>query len=223
MHIRQVRDNLSDRAALHRAVTAYFNFTTDVPGEVNPFFFFVDFGQPNDANPRGYLLNMQSSTLVTRPFTVSHGGGSRGQNHSDWVPRVIPKAAYLAEYGGPGSAFSNKGNPPSELSSLGLFRAEFTSAIHHGRRADTGSYTSPKILLNGISDSYNDAVRARHIWIHNIPGAGIGRTSGCPAVPASVLPILQRHIAPRATKAGLVFIDAPVPSWIAGDPWLRAE
>src|SRR5437868_3153185 len=63
---------LSHPLALETAFRGYFAYRAMHPEDVRkPYLYFVDFGLPN-TEPRGYVFDMSSLTVVDGPFAVAH-------------------------------------------------------------------------------------------------------------------------------------------------------
>src|SRR5438552_2771694 len=64
--------HLSHPKALEAAFHSYFAFKTSHPDDVKkPYLYFVDYGLPS-TEPRGYVFDMLTLTVVDGPFTVAH-------------------------------------------------------------------------------------------------------------------------------------------------------
>jgi hypothetical protein len=191
---------LSSPRALEDAFRSYFAFKTAHPNEVrNPYLYFVDYGLPSTTR-RGYVFDMNSLEIVDGPFTVAHGRGSA-----------------TSKYGVP-TRFSNETG--SAASSLGLY---LTEELYHflGRSAD-GVYHSIGLRLLGVSGDYNDNAFSRRVVAHGAPyvtSTKAGRSEGCPAMELS----RAKRLLPKLAEGGMVFLFAPDPDWMAGDPWVTAE
>src|SRR5437867_9325843 len=100
---------LSHPKALETAFRSYFAFKSAHPSDVQkPYLYFVDYGLAS-TQPRGYVFDMSTLSIVDGPFTVAHGRGSA-----------------TSQYGVP-TRFSNSSG--SAASSLGLFLAQETYAF----------------------------------------------------------------------------------------------
>ena len=190
------RVNTSDRDALRMAFRAYYAYKAAHPEHVRkPYLYFVDYGLDAET-PRGYVFDMRELRIVSGPFLVAHGRGSRARGG---VPR----------------RFSNRHG--SEATSLGLFLAQETysfSGRTGGRR-----YTSTGLRLRGLSGRFNARARERGVVVHGAPyvsGDRAGRSEGCPAVS----PARARTLIPRIRDGGLVFLYSPHDrTWKSEDPW----
>lgn len=191
--------NLSSPSALQDAFGAYYAFKAQHPDEVKkPYLYFVDYGQ-SSTEPRGYVLDMSSLTVVEGPFTVAHGRGSS-----------------TSQYGVP-TKFSNGSG--SAMTSLGLYVADnlYDFTGHTGGRA----YSSIGLRLSGVSTGFNDKAFARGVVAHGAPyvtATKAGRSEGCPAME----PSRAERLLPKLANGGMVFLYAPNQKWLAGDPWIAA-
>jgi hypothetical protein len=190
---------LSRGDALEDAFKSYFAYKTAHPDEVRkPYLYFVDYGLPS-TEPRGYVFDMQSLTVVDGPFTVAHGRGSS-----------------TSQFGVP-THFSNA--PNSFATSLGLYVAQSTYDFH-GKTAGQ-SYSSVGLRLQGVSNGFNDNALARKVVAHGAPyvtATKAGRSEGCPAME----PSRAQMLLPRLANGGMVFLFAPDEHWLAGDPWISS-
>jgi hypothetical protein len=191
---------LSHPKALEAAFHSYFTFQAAHPDKVRkPLLYFVDYGLPS-TEPRGYIFDMQSLSIVEGPFTVAHGrGSSRGQ------------------YGVP-TRFSNASG--SAATSLGLYVAENTYQFtgHSGGR----TYQSVGLRLRGVSGDFNDNALARGVVAHGAPyvtADRAGRSEGCPAMEQA----RARRVLPKLAEGGMVFLFAPDQQWLADDPWVTSN
>ena len=191
---------LSHPEALEGAFRSYFAYRATHPDAVTkPYLYFVDYGLPS-TTPRGYVFDMEALTVVDGPFTVAHGRGSSATR--DGVP----------------TRFSNVSG--SAATSLGLYVAQELYGFlgHAGGRA----YRSVGLRLQGVSSGYNDNARARRVVAHGAPyvtATGAGRSEGCPALE----PARAERLLPELANGGMVFLFAPDPAWMAGDPWLTGS
>ena len=148
------------------AFRSYFAYKTAHPSAVRkPFLYFVDYGLAS-TEPRGYVFDMDSRTVVDGPFTVAHGRGSS-----------------TSQYGVP-TRFSNASG--SYATSLGLYVAQATYGFH----GKTGgqSYSSVGLRLTGVSNGFNDNALGRGVVAHGAPyvtSTRAGRSEGCPAMEPS--------------------------------------
>lgn len=190
---------LSRSDALEDAFKSYFAYKTAHPDEVRkPYLYFVDYGLPS-TEPRGYVFDMASLTVVDGPFTVAHGRGSS-----------------TSQFGVP-TRFSNA--PNSFATSLGLYVAQSTYDFH-GKTAGQ-SYSSIGLRLQGVSSGFNDNALSRKVVAHGAPyvtATKAGRSEGCPAME----PMRARELLPKLANGGMVFLFAPDERWLAGDPWMTA-
>lgn len=191
--------SLSHPRALEDAFRSYFAYRAAHPASGDkPYLYFVDYGLPS-TEPRGYVFDMDARRVVEGPFTVAHGRGSSGAR--DGVPR----------------RFSNGFG--SATTSLGLYVAQELYAFRG--RAGGRAYASTGLRLTGVSGAFNDRARARGVVAHGAPyvtAGGAGRSEGCPAME----PARAARLLPKLARGGLVFLFAPDPRWMAGDPWLAA-
>ena len=190
---------LSRPEALENAFRSYFAYKTAHPNEVRkPYLYFVDYGLPS-TEPRGYVFDMESKTIVDGPFTVAHGRGSS-----------------TSQYGVP-TRFSNASG--SNATSLGLYVAKATYDFH-GHTAGQ-SYSSVGLRLQGVSSGFNDNALGRGVVAHGAPyvtSSRAGRSEGCPAME----PLRAQHLLPKLADGGMVFLFAPDENWMSRDPWLTS-
>lgn len=191
---------LSHPQALETAFHGYFAYKAEHPNVVRkPYLYFVDYGLPS-TQPRGYVFDMNSLSIVDGPFTVAHGrGSSTGKS-------VIP------------TRFSNKFN--SAATSLGLYLAQEVYDFHG--HAGGRPYSAVGLRLTGLSTDFNDNARARHVVAHGAPYVTpnkAGRSEGCPAME----PARAKRLLPKLADGGMVFLFAPNANWLANDPWIAAE
>jgi hypothetical protein len=190
---------LSHPRALEDAFHSYFAYKAAHPDEVKkPYLYFVDYGLPS-TTPRGYVFDMDAHKIVDGPFTVAHGRGSSTTRYG--VPTRFANAMGAA------------------TSSLGLYVAQET----YGFRGHAGGqeYSSIGLRLMGVSGDYNDKARARGVVAHGAPyvtAAKAGRSEGCPAMEQT----RARRLLPEIANGGMVFLFAPDPAWMSGDPWVAA-
>ena len=159
----------------------------------------MDYGLPS-TEPRGYVFDMDSKTVVDGPFTVAHGRGSSA-----------------TQYGVP-TRFSNASN--SHATSLGLYVAQSTYDFH----GHTGgqSYSSIGLRLAGVSSGFNDNALGRGVVAHGAPyvtSTKAGRSEGCPAME----PARAQRLLPKLADGGMVFLFAPDENWMARDQWLASS
>jgi len=191
---------LSNPRALPDAFESYFAFRAAHPDKVRkPYLYFVDYGLPS-TEPRGYVFDMESKTVVDGPFTVAHGRGSS-----------------TSQYGVP-TRFSNASG--SNATSLGLYVARSTYDFH----GHTGgqSYSSIGLRLMGVSKGFNDGALGRGVVAHGAPYVTpnkAGRSEGCPAME----PSRAQRLLPKLADGGMVFLFAPDENWMSSDPWLSAS
>ncbi|HET9776230.1 MAG TPA: murein L,D-transpeptidase catalytic domain family protein [Gemmatimonadaceae bacterium] len=187
---------LSHPKALELAFHSFFAFQAAHPDEVKkPLLYFVDYGLPS-TQPRGYIFDMSSLSIIEGPFMVAHGRGSSS-----------------GQYGVP-THFSNASGSAS--TSLGLYVAENTYQFtgHTGGHA----YSSVGLRLKGVSGDFNDNAFARGVVAHGAPyvtPSRAGRSEGCPAME----PSRANRVLPELANGGMVFLFAPDQDWMAHDPW----
>jgi hypothetical protein len=190
---------LSHPAALEDAFRSYFAYKAAHPDEVKkPYLYFVDYGLAS-TEPRGYVFDMSSLTIVDGPFTVAHGRGSS-----------------VSQYGVP-TKFSNANN--SHMTSLGLYvtKALYGFSGHAGGQA----YNSVGLRLDGVSTGFNDNAFARKVVAHGAPyvtPTKAGRSEGCPAME----PGRAKKLLPMLADGAMVFLFAPNDKWMESDPWVTA-
>jgi hypothetical protein len=190
---------LSHPKALQDAFQSYFAFKAVHPDQVKkPFLYFVDYGLPA-TEPRGYVFDMASLTIVDGPFTVAHGRGSS-----------------TTHYGAP-TRFSNAAR--SAATSLGLYvtKALYDFTGHSGGRA----YSSIGLRLEGESAGFNTNAFARGVVAHGAPYVTpdrAGRSEGCPAME----PARAERLLPKLADGAMVFLFAPDSGWMSRDPWIEA-
>jgi len=183
---------LSHPKALEAAFSSYFNYVTAHPNEVHkPYLYFVDYGLPS-TEPRGYVFDMKSMSIVEGPFTVAHGRGSS-----------------TSRYGVP-TRFSNGFG--SAMTSLGLYVAQelYRFTGHTGGSA----YSSIGLRLQGVTPGFNDNARARGVVAHGAPyvsSTKAGRSEGCPAMEQS----RAQRVLPELANGGMVYLFSPNSSLIS--------
>ena len=137
---------------------------------------------------------------VARQRVLFHELVAHGQNSGDDVP----------------VAFSNR--PGSRQSSLGLFRTEDTYLGEHGT----------SLRLTGLEAGVNDLARERQIVMHGARYVGdgylsehgrLGRSWGCPAVPADV----HEQLIDRIRDGSAVFAYYPDMVWLQGSRFLHCD
>ncbi len=191
---------LSRPEALENAFKSYFAYKAAHAKEVQkPYLYFVDYGLAS-TEPRGYVFDMESLTIVDGPFTVAHGRGSS-----------------VSQYGVP-TRFENGSG--SNSTSLGLYLA---SALYdfHGHAGGVG-YSSVGMRLIGLSTGFNDKAFARGVVAHGAPyvtSNKAGRSQGCPAME----PTRAAKLLPKLANGGMVFLFAPDQNWMSHDPWITAS
>jgi hypothetical protein len=191
---------LSHPKALELAFHSYFTYQAAHPDQVKkPLLYFVDYGLPS-TEPRGYIFDMSSLSVLEGPFTVAHGRGSS-----------------VTQYGTP-TRFSNASG--SAATSLGLYVAENTYDFsgHTGGRV----YNSVGLRLKGVSGNFNDNALARGVVAHGAPyvtSTRAGRSEGCPAMEQS----RAARVLPELANGGMVFLFAPDQQWMNSDPWVSAS
>lgn len=191
---------LSHPKALEIAFHSYFTFQAAHPDEVKkPLLYFVDYGLPS-TEPRGYIFDMRSLSVVEGPFTVAHGRGSS-----------------VSQYGVP-TRFSNASG--SAETSLGLYVAEST----YGFTGHTGghTYSSVGLRLKGVSEGFNDNAFARGVVAHGAPyvtPTRAGRSEGCPAMEQA----RASRVLPELANGGMVFLFAPNQQWLSSDQWVSSS
>jgi hypothetical protein len=183
---------LSHPKALETAFHSYFAYTSSHPDEVKkPLLYFVDYGLPS-TQPRGYVFDMRTLSIVEGPFTVAHGRGSS-----------------TTQYGVP-TRFSNASG--SAMTSLGLYLAQGLYAFH-GHAGGQG-YSSIGLRLQGVTRGYNDNARARGVVAHGAPyvtPTKAGRSEGCPAMEQQ----RAQRVLPELANGAMVFLFAPDQSLLA--------
>ena len=177
---------LSHPKALETAFSSYFNYVSAHPGAVTkPYLYFVDYGLPS-TEPRGYVFDMKTMSVVEGPFTVAHGRGSS-----------------TSRYGIP-TRFSNGFG--SAMTSLGLYVAQ---ELYRFTGHTAGStYSSLGLRLQGVTAGYNDNARARGVVAHGAPyvsATKAGRSEGCPAMEEG----RAQHVLPELANGGMVFLFSP--------------
>jgi len=183
---------LSHPKALETAFRSYFAYSSAHPGEVKKaLLYFVDYGLPS-TEPRGYVFNMSSLSVLEGPFTVAHGRGSS-----------------TTQYGVP-TRFSNASG--SAMTSLGLYVAQglYQFVGHTGGQA----YSSVGLRLQGVTPGYNDHALARGVVAHGAPyvsATKAGRSEGCPAMEQQ----RAQRVLPELANGGMVFLFAPDNNLIA--------
>ncbi len=183
---------LSHPKALELAFTSYFNYVNSHPGEVRkPYLYFVDYGLPS-TEPRGYVFDMKSMSVVEGPFTVAHGRGSS-----------------TSRYGIP-TRFSNGFG--SAMTSLGLYVAQ---ELYRFTGHTAGStYNSVGVRLEGVTPGFNDNARARGVVAHGAPYVSptqAGRSEGCPAMEQS----RAQRVLPEIANGGMVYLFSPNSSLVS--------
>jgi hypothetical protein len=190
---------LSRPEALESAFRGYFAYRAAHPDEVRkPYLYFVDYGLPSTAK-RGYVFDMNALRIVDGPFTVAAGRGSRAKNG---VP----------------TRFSN--SEGSNATSLGLYLAR--SLYPFSGKSAGQRYSSVGLRLDGVSTGFNDNALERGVVAHGAPyvtSTKAGRSEGCPAME----PARAKRLLPKLAEGGMVFLFAPDPNWMAGDPWVSAS
>jgi hypothetical protein len=191
---------LSRPQALESAFKSYFAYKTAHPNEVQkPYLYFVDYGLPS-TEPRGYVFDMESKTIVDGPFTVAHGRGSS-----------------TSQYGVP-THFENGSG--SNSTSLGLYKA--SSLYDFTGHMQGHTYSSVGLRLIGLSTGFNDKAFARGVVAHGAPyvtASKAGRSQGCPAME----PARAAKLLPKLANGGMVFLYAPNENWLEHDPWITAS
>jgi hypothetical protein len=192
--------HLSRPEALEDAFHAYFAFKTEHADEVKkPYLYFVDYGLPS-TEPRGYVFDMSTLSVIDGPFTVAHGRGSAKAGST------IP------------TRFSNQSS--SNATSLGLYvtKALYDFHGHSGGHA----YSSVGVRLDGVSTGFNDNAYARGVVAHGAPyvtPSRAGRSEGCPAME----PTRAKELLPKLANGAMVFLFAPDTKWLSNDPWLDTD
>ena len=103
--------------------------------------------------------------------------------------------------------------------SLGLYVAQETYAFRG--HAGGQEYSSVGLRLMGVSGDDNNRARDRGVVAHGAPYVTLdkaGRSEGCPAMEES----RARRLLPKLANGALVFLFAPDPAWMTGDPWVAA-
>ena len=183
---------LSHPKALETAFRSYFAFSTAHPDQVKkPILYFVDYGLPS-TQPRGYVFDMSTLSVLEGPFTVAHGRGSS-----------------TTQYGVP-TRFSNSSG--SAMTSLGLYVAQ---GLYHFIGHTAGqTYSSVGLRLQGVTPGYNDNALARGVVAHGAPyvsATKAGRSEGCPAMEQQ----RAQRVLPELANGGMVFLFAPDNNLIA--------
>lgn len=189
---------LSHPAALEDAFKSYFAYRDEHPDDVKkPYLYFVDYGLAA-TEPRGYVFDMNSLTIVDGPFTVAHGRGSSADKYG--VPTKFGN--------GSGSA----------RTSLGLY---VTKALYPFTGHTAGAtYSSIGLRLMGLSKGFNDLAFARGVVAHGAPyvtASKAGRSEGCPAME----PARAKRLLPMLADGAMVFLFAPDSDWLAKDQWVN--
>jgi hypothetical protein len=194
--LRSLVEPLSHPKALESAFRAYYAFKAAHPDKVKkPYLYFVDYGQPS-TQPRGYVFDMSTLTIVDGPFTVAHGRGSSE-----------------AQFGVP-TRFSNRSG--AATSSLGLYVTGSTYAF--SGHAGGGLYHSIGLRLLGQSGKFNDNAFDRGVVAHGAPyvtPSRAGRSEGCPAMEQQ----RAQRLLPKLSNGAVVFLFAPDENWLEHDPW----
>jgi hypothetical protein len=190
----------SDANALRSAITAYYNFKAENPGDVRkPYLYYIDYGLSN-RTARGYVFNMKTLELIEGPFIVAHGRGSGPKN-------AVPMK------------FSNRHG--SAATSLGLYVTQETYGF--SGKAGGAYYTSIGLRMAGESGRFNSNARARGVVVHGAPyvtPSGSGRSEGCPAMEQG----RARRLLPMLANGSVVFQYSPNDSdWLRNDPWVNAS
>lgn len=177
---------LSHPKALETAFRSYFAYMNAHPSDVKkPLLYFVDYGLPS-TEPRGYVFNMNTMSIVEGPFTVAHGRGSS-----------------TSRYGVP-TRFSNGFG--SAMTSLGLYVAQ--ELYRFTGHAGGMTYSSVGLRLQGVTHGSNDNARARGVVAHGAPYVSptkAGRSEGCPAMEEQ----RAERVLPELANGGMVFLFAP--------------
>jgi hypothetical protein len=177
---------LSHPKALETAFRSYFAYMNAHPSDVKkPLLYFVDYGLPS-TEPRGYVFNMTTMSIVEGPFTVAHGRGSS-----------------TSRYGVP-TRFSNGFG--SAMTSLGLYVAQ--ELYRFTGHAGGMTYSSVGLRLQGVTPGSNDNARARGVVAHGAPYVSptkAGRSEGCPAMEEQ----RAERVLPELANGGMVFLFAP--------------
>lgn len=177
---------LSHPKALETAFRSYFAYMSAHPSDVKkPLLYFVDYGLPS-TEPRGYVFNMNTMSIVEGPFTVAHGRGSS-----------------TSRYGVP-TRFSNGFG--SAMTSLGLYVAQ--ELYRFTGHASGMTYSSVGLRLQGVTPGSNDNARARGVVAHGAPYVSptkAGRSEGCPAMEEQ----RAERVLPELANGGMVFLFAP--------------
>lgn len=150
----------------------------------------VDYSK-SSAEKRLWIFDLASNKVLFNSL-VAHGSGS-----GDTYP----------------TRFSNA--PETHASSLGLFR---TGEVYTGRNGYS-------LRLYGLEKSFNEKAASRAIVVHGAPyvnassaGSGrIGRSWGCPAVPAP----LAKPIINTIKGGSLVFAYYPDNTWLKRSQYLH--
>jgi hypothetical protein len=183
---------LSHPKALETAFRSYFAYSTAHPDQVKkPVLYFVDYGLPS-TEPRGYVFDMSTLSVLEGPFTVAHGRGSS-----------------TTQYGVP-TRFSNA--PGSAMTSLGLYVAQGLYQFVGHTAGQT--YSSVGLRLQGVTPGFNDQALSRGVVAHGAPyvsATKAGRSEGCPAMEQQ----RAQRVLPELANGGMVFLFAPDNNLIA--------
>lgn len=157
----------------------------------DPYLALVDYSLPS-TDPRFWLVERKTGRVLFSDL-VAHGKNT-GEN---WAKR-----------------FSNR--PESLESSLGLYRAGGTYTGSNG-------YT---LVLHGLEPGFNDRALERKIVLHGADYVSrdfikrhgrIGRSWGCPAVPAKE----ARRVIDLMSEKAYLFIYYPEKEWLSNSPLLN--
>ena len=183
---------LSHPKALETAFSSYFAYVSAHPTDVKkPLLYFVDYGLPS-TEPRGYIFDMKSMSIVEGPFTVAHGRGSSAGREG------IP------------TRFSNGFG--SAMTSLGLYVAQ--ELYHFTGHASGTVYSSIGLRLQGVTPGFNDNARARGVVAHGAPyvtASRAGRSEGCPAMEEQ----RAERVLPELSNGAMVYLFSPNSNLVA--------
>lgn len=169
-----------DYDVFKKALTGYYNFKTEnLVSADRQIVSIVDFNKPS-TEKRLWIVDLKAKKLLYNTF-VAHGQGS-GDNFA--------------------TNFSN--NSESHQSSLGFY---ITSETYQGKHGLS-------LRLNGMDKGYNTNALNRSVVVHGAPYVSqdfinqhgrLGRSFGCPAVPAALCPEIVNTIKGRT----VLFINGP--------------
>jgi hypothetical protein len=161
---------------------------------------------------------------IERPLLTVIDYSLPSSDHRLWVIDVANNTVLFNELVAHGEnsgdalavAFSNVNG--SRQSSIGLFRTEQTYVGAHGL----------SLVLDGLEPGVNDQARERHIVMHGAQYVNddvvatygrLGRSWGCPALPAPVTPSIVDSI----RNGSAVFAYYPDAEWLQSSRFLHCE